>query len=73
MHPISDESDQICSNHGNCDERALQIKLTKGFKAKEMVKRRMASLLIKLFSRKPMNCLLLIEIHQLKTTVIIDR
>lgn len=33
----------ICSNHEECEGRSSQIKLTKGFSAKESVKGHMAS------------------------------
>lgn len=33
----------ICSNHEECEGRSSQIKLTKGFQAKESVKGHMAS------------------------------
>jgi len=33
----------ICSNHEECEGRSSQIKLTKGFTAKESVKGHMAS------------------------------
>lgn len=34
---------EICSNHDDCEERRAQIKLTKGFSAKESVKGHMVS------------------------------
>lgn len=42
MQPIN-ENVEICSNHEECDARRSQIKLTKGFAAKEQVKGHMAS------------------------------
>lgn len=37
------ENIEICSNHEDCDERRTQIKLTKGFTAKEQVKGHMVN------------------------------
>jgi alkylated DNA repair protein alkB family protein 5 len=37
------ENINICSNHEDCEARPGQIKLTKGFSAKEPVKGHMAS------------------------------
>lgn len=34
---------EICSNHDDCEARRAQIKLTKGFSAKESVKGHMVS------------------------------
>lgn len=36
-------NNNICSNHEECEGRSSQIKLTKGFTAKESVKGHMAS------------------------------
>ena len=38
-----EENINICSNHEECDARPSQIKLTKGFSAKEQVKGHMVS------------------------------
>lgn len=43
MQPFS-EHVEICTNHEQCEERRGQIKMTKGFVAKEPVKGHMASL-----------------------------
>ena len=37
------ENMEICSNHNDCEARRAQIKMTKGFVAKESVKGHMAS------------------------------
>lgn len=37
------EDVEICSNHEECEARSGQVKLTKGFSAKEPVKGHMAS------------------------------
>ncbi|ESR57388.1 RNA demethylase ALKBH10B [Citrus sinensis] len=42
MQPIT-ENVEICSNHEECDARRSQIKLTKGFAAKEQVKGHMVN------------------------------
>lgn len=39
----TNENIEICLNHDDCDDRRTQIKLTKGFTAKEQVKGHMAS------------------------------
>lgn len=45
VQPFS-EHVEICSNHEQCEERRAQIKMTKGFVAKEPVKGHMASLFL---------------------------
>lgn len=44
MQPsFMNNNNSICSNHEECEGRSSQIKLTKGFTAKESVKGHMAS------------------------------
>lgn len=43
MLPTVVDDINICSNHEDCEARPGQIKLTKGFSAKEPVKGHMAS------------------------------
>lgn len=45
VQPFS-EHVEICSNHEQCEARRAQIKMTKGFVAKEPVKGHMASLFL---------------------------
>ena len=45
MQPFS-ESVDICSNHEQCEARRAEIKMTKGFVAKEPVKGHMVSLFL---------------------------
>ncbi|KAB2616145.1 hypothetical protein D8674_022733 [Pyrus ussuriensis x Pyrus communis] len=40
---LNSVNDEICSNHDECEERRTQIKLTKGFSAKELVRGRMVN------------------------------
>ncbi|KAJ4955364.1 hypothetical protein NE237_012147 [Protea cynaroides] len=40
---LPEESIQICSNHEDCENRRAQIKITKGFVAKELVKGHMVN------------------------------
>lgn len=42
----SQELQILCSNHDECEARQAQIKMTKGFVAKEPVKGQMASLFL---------------------------
>ncbi|XP_042475202.1 RNA demethylase ALKBH10B isoform X2 [Macadamia integrifolia] len=48
---LPEESLQICSNHEDCENRRTQIKITKGFVAKELVKGHMVNVVkgLKLF------------------------
>lgn len=50
MQPVPGEM-RLCSSHGQCESRLPQIKLTKGFAAKEPVRGHMASS----FFRKNLN------------------
>lgn len=43
-------NDEICSNHEDCEARRDQIKLTKGFSAKEPVKGHKASFIFNILS-----------------------
>ncbi|KAM1395467.1 hypothetical protein ACFX15_030541 [Malus domestica] len=40
---LNSVNEEICSNHDECEERRTQIKLTKGFSAKELVRGRMVN------------------------------
>ena len=53
-------NNNICSNHEECEGRSSQIKLTKGFSAKESVKGHMASFS---FTTSIANIFLLIKKH----------
>lgn len=46
---------EICSNHEECEARRTEIKLTKGFSAKESVKGHMVSYLYNLRSLQKMD------------------
>ena len=58
MQPASESNDGICANHEDCSARPSQIKLTKGFTAKEHVKGHTASSFFQNFENKKKNCFL---------------
>jgi hypothetical protein len=57
VKPASENNDDICANHEDCGLRTTQIKLTKGFTAKEHVKGHTASSFFQNLENKK-NCFL---------------